>query len=62
MICINQNCRACKDHFVNQKVYKECYSDKEFINDCETYKEFSGLTNANALRAREKGDERHDRR
>lgn len=37
MICINKKCWACKSHFVNQKYYKECYSDKEFITDCETH-------------------------
>lgn len=48
MICINKNCRACKNHFTNQVVYKECYSDKEFITDCDTHAKFEELKNTNS--------------
>ncbi len=54
MICVNKNCRACKDHFTNQVVYKKCYSDKEFISDCDTHSKFEELKNTNSsTRAKE---------
>lgn len=53
MICVNRNCRACKDHFTRQVVYKECYSDKDFMTDCETYKEFQ---------KQKRGGEKYDKR
>ncbi len=58
MICINKNCQACKDHFVKQVVYKECYNDKEFITDCETHEKFEGLTKTKKSRVREGDEER----
>lgn len=45
MICINKKCQACKSHFVNQEYYKDCYSDKEFIIDCETHERMEELKN-----------------
>ena len=57
MICINKNCRACKDHFTNQTVYKECYSDKEFITDCDAHNTFEELIKTNLLRARARDKE-----
>lgn len=50
MVCINKNCRACKDHFTQQIVHKECYSDKEFMTSCESYEKLQELRKTNSFR------------
>ena len=52
MICVKKNCQACKDHFINQIIYKSCYKDKEFMTDCDTHNVLEELAKANLPRAR----------
>ncbi len=57
MICISKNCRDCRSHFTKQEIYRECYSDTEFIANCEEYERLQELRKTNNL-ACAKGKER----